>query len=298
MPGRRPARPGRRVYQIHINQKRVAGADARRKKPVTSVYVPKDRSQSYPILFSRTPYSVAPYGEDNYRGALGPSEKFARELFIFVYQDVRGRYLSEGDYVNVTPQRAVKRAQETDESSDTWDTIDWLVKNLPNNNGKVGMWGISYPGFYTSAGLIDAHPALKAASPQAPIADWFIGDDFHHNGTLYLAHMFRFFASFGHPRPVPALPPPAGVQSTPLTGEDAYSFFLNMGPLTNVNEKFFKNDVPFWTEMTQHPAYDEYWKARDLRPHLKNIKPAVMTVGGWFDAEDLFGALNTYQTIE
>jgi putative CocE/NonD family hydrolase len=265
----------------------------------TSVYVPKDQSQPYPILLDRTPYSVAPYGIDNYRGSLGPSEKFARDLFIFVYQDVRGRYLSEGDFADMRPQLPASHGpQDIDESTDTWDTIDWLVKHIPNNNGKVGMWGISYPGFYTAAGIIDAHPALKAASPQAPIADWFIGDDFHHNGVLYLPHMFRFFAGFGHPRPFPTLPPPPGTQSTPLTNQDAYSFFLNLGPLSNINEKYFKNDVPFWTEIARHPDYDAFWQARNLRPHLKNIKPAVMTVGGWFDAEDLFGALNTYKEIE
>ena len=269
------------------------------KRLFTSVYVPKDTHEKYPIMLSRTPYSVSPYGVENYKTALGPSEKFARKLFIFVYQDVRGRYLSEGDFVNMTPHRAVKRGpQDTDESTDTYDTIEWLTHHVPNHNGNVGMWGISYPGFYTAAGIIDAHPALKAASPQAPIADWFIGDDFHHNGTLYLPHMFRFFASFGHPRPVPILPPPAGSQGTALTQQDGYSFFLGLGPLSGVNEKFFKNDVPFWTEMTQHPTYDEFWQARDLRPHLKNIKPVVMTVGGWFDAEDLFGALNTYKEIE
>jgi len=268
------------------------------KKLFTSVYVPKDTSEKYPIMFDRTPYSVSPYGADNYKTALGPSEKFAKENFIFVYQDVRGRYLSEGDFTNMTPHRAVKRGpQDTDESSDTYDTIEWLIKNIPNNNGKVGMWGISYPGFYTSAGIIDAHPALIAASPQAPIADWFIGDDFHHNGTLYLPHMFRFFSGFGHPRPVPTLPSPRSDASA-LTQQDGYSFFLGLGPLSNVNEKYFKQDVPFWTEMTQHGVYDEFWQARDLRRHLKNIKPAVMTVGGWFDAEDLFGALNTYKEIE
>ncbi len=267
------------------------------KRLFTSVYAPKDHSRPYPILLDRTPYSVAPYGIDNYRGSLGPSEKFARDLFIFVYQDVRGRYLSEGEFADMRPQLdAHPSPAAIDESTDTWDTIDWLVKNIPNNNGKAGMWGISYPGFYTAAGIIDAHPALKAASPQAPIADWFIGDDFHHNGVLYLPHMFRFFAGFGHPRPVPSLPP--GAQSTPLTGEDGYSFFLRLGPLANINEKYFKNDVPFWTEMTRHPDYDAFWQARNLRPHLKNIKPAVLTVGGWFDAEDLFGALNTYKAIE
>ncbi len=264
----------------------------------TSVYVPKDVSEKYPIMLDRTPYNVGPYGVDNFKPNLGPSEKFGRENFIFVYQDVRGRFMSEGEFHDMTPHLAVKRGpQDVDESSDTFDTIDWLIKNIPNNNGNVGMWGISYPGFYTSAGIIDAHPALKAASPQAPIADWFIGDDFHHNGTLYLPHMFRFFSGFGHPRPVPIDPSAVPVQP-PAAAQDAYSFFLSLGPLANVNEKYFKNDVPFWNEITQHANYDEFWQARDLRRHLKNIKPAVMTVGGWFDAEDLFGALNTYQTIE
>ena len=269
------------------------------KKLFTAVYVPKDTKEAYPIMLDRTPYNVGPYGVDNFKTLLGPSEKFAREGFIFAYQDVRGRFMSEGEFVNMRPQIAPKKGpQDIDESSDTYDTIDWLVKNVPNNNGKVGMWGISYPGFYTAAGVIDAHPALKAASPQAPITDWFIGDDFHHNGALYLPHMFRFFNFFGHPRPQPTLPPAGSGPAQMLTQEDGYSFFLNLGPLDNINEKYFKNDVPFWTEMTAHAAYDEYWQARDLRRHLKNIKPAVMTVGGWFDAEDLFGALNTYKEIE
>jgi putative CocE/NonD family hydrolase len=267
------------------------------KRLFTSVYVPKDDSQRYPIMLTRTPYNVAPYGPDAYRTALGPSEKFALEGFIFVYQDVRGRYLSEGEFVNVRPQFPNKRGpQDIDESTDTYDTIDWLVKNVRGNNGNVGMWGISYPGFYTSTGIIDAHPALKAASPQAPIADWFVGDDFHHNGALYLPHAFRFFNVFGRPRPEPV----KGEVSKPAPekGPDGYGFFLSLGPLTNVEEKHFKRDVAFWTEMIQHGTYDEFWQARDLRRHLKSIKPAVMTVGGWFDAEDLFGTLKTYETIE
>lgn len=269
------------------------------KKLFTSVYVPKDTSQTCPMMMSRTPYSVAPYGIDNYRANLGPSEIFAREKFIFVYQDVRGRYLSEGEYVNMRPHLDIKRGpQDIDESSDTYDTIDWLVKHIPNNNGRVGMWGISYPGFYTAAGMIDAHPALKAASPQAPISDWFIGDDFHHNGTLYLPHAFGFFRSFGHPRPEPSVSGGTPAVRPDPDQPDGYDFFLRIGPLANVNEKYYKNDVPFWNEMMQHPNYDEYWQARNLRPHLKNIKPAVMTVGGWFDAEDLFGALHVYDSTE
>ena len=265
------------------------------KKLFTSIYTPKDASHPWPIMLTRTPYSVGPYGIDRYPASLGPSDHFQKEGFIFVYQDVRGRYMSEGEFVNVTPHRAVKsKPEEIDESTDTYDTIDWIVKNIPNNNGKVGMWGISYPGFYTAAGMIDAHPALKAASPQAPVSDWFIGDDFHHNGAFYLAHAFRFFDFFGHPRPVPTLPGPRPKSNT----TDAYGYFLEMGPLANFETKYFKGDVAYWSEMMRHPTYDEHWKSRNIRTHLKNIRPAVMTVGGWFDAEDLFGALKVYEAVE
>ncbi|MBZ5602450.1 MAG: CocE/NonD family hydrolase [Acidobacteriia bacterium] len=268
------------------------------KKLFTSIYVPKDDSQKWPIMFDRTPYSVAPYGIDNYKSSLGPNDKWAKEKFIFVYQDVRGRNMSEGTFRDMTPHLDVKRGpNDVDEASDTYDSIDWLVKNVANNNGKVGMWGISYPGFYTAAGVIDAHPALVAASPQAPISDWFIGDDFHHNGALYLPHAYRFFNGFGRPRPEPVIPP-AGRGPADPNWVDAYEFFKRVGPLANIDEKYYKHDVAFWTQMTQHPNYDEFWQARNLRPHLNNIKPAVMTVGGWFDAEDLFGALNVYKSIE
>jgi hypothetical protein len=205
--------------------------------------------------------------------------------------------MSEGQFVNMRPQIDNKRGpSDVDESSDTYDTVDWLLKHVSRNNGKVGIYGISYPGFYTSAGIIDAHPAIKAASPQAPIADWFIGDDFHHNGALYLPHAYLFFSNFGKPRLGPSRPSPA--PQNPERQPDGYPFFLETGPLPNFNEKYLKNDIAFWNEMTRHPNYDEFWQARDLRRHLKKIKPAVMTVGGWFDAEDLFGALNTYKTIE
>jgi uncharacterized protein len=261
-------------------------------KLFTQVYAPKDRAQRYPILMQRTPYSVAPYGEDSYRDPMGPSEWFGKEQYIFVYQDVRGRNHSEGEYLNMTPHKEGKGPKDFDESSDTYDTIDWLVKNIPGNNGKVGMWGISYPGFYVAAGMIDAHPALKAVSPQAPISDWFVGDDFHHNGALYLAHMFRFFNVFGRSR-MSGGGTPATVESN-----DGYRFFLDLGPLSNINKEYFHDDIGFWNDIVAHPDYDAWWKARDLRPHLKNIKPAVMTVGGWFDAEDLFGAINVSKSVE
>jgi putative CocE/NonD family hydrolase len=264
----------------------------------TSIYAPKDQSQRYPILLMRTPYSVAPYGEQAYRSDVGPSALFGRDGYIVVYQDVRGCWMSEGEFVNMRPHLDQKSSpKDIDESTDTFDTIDYLIKQIPNNNGRVGMWGISYPGFYTAAGMIDAHPALKAASPQAPVTDWFTGDDFHHNGALFLPHAFNFLAFFGRPRPEPT-------QTRRSRGgldygtPDGYEFFLKLGALPNANGRFLKDGVPFWNEMMAHATMDEFWKARNLRPHLKNIKPAVMTVGGWYDAENLYGALETYKRTE
>lgn len=263
----------------------------------TAVYVPKDQSRSYPILLTRTPYGVAPYGADSYPDDIGPSALFSREGYIVAYQDVRGKFQSEGEFVNARPHLPVKGdPSEIDESTDAYDTIDWLVKNIPNNNGKVGQWGISYPGFYTSMGMIDAHPALKAASPQAPVTDWFVGDDWRHNGAFFLAHSFNYWTWFGRPRPNPIKKYER--ERFDYAGIDGYDFFLKMGPLSNANARYFKDDVPFWNEMMSHPTYDDFWKARDIRPHLKNIKPAVLNVGGWYDAEDLFGALETYRSVE
>jgi uncharacterized protein len=258
-------------------------------KLFTSVYVPRDVSRSYPILLTRTPYGVAPYGADNYISELGPSPKFGSEGYIVAYQDVRGRNSSEGQFVDVRPYIARKSGpKDIDESSDAYDTVDWLVKNIPRNNGRVGVWGISYPGFYATMAAIDAHPAVKAVSPQAPVTEWFIGDDFHHNGASFLAPAFNFLSVFGRP----------GEPRLELGTTDGYQFFLNLGPLSNVDARYFHGKVRFWTELMQHPNYDDFWKARTPLPHLRNIKPAMMTVGGWFDAEDLWGTLHVYQTIE
>jgi putative CocE/NonD family hydrolase len=261
----------------------------------TAVYVPKDSAQTYPILLTRTPYSVQPYGADNYPDSLKPSPLFAKAGYIFAYQDVRGRWMSEGEFVNMRPHNPAKQdAKDIDESSDTYDTIDWLVKHVPNHNGKVGMWGISYPGFYTAAGMIDAHPALKAASPQAPVTDWFVGDDWHHNGALFLPHIFNFLARFDRPRPEPTRKFTATFDhDTP----DGYDFFLKVGPLSEAGRRFFEGKAAFWDEAMHHGTYDDFWKARNLRQHIKDIKPAVMTVGGWFDAENLFGALEVYRNV-
>ncbi|PIO47450.1 MAG: X-Pro dipeptidyl-peptidase [[Chlorobium] sp. 445] len=260
----------------------------------TSIYVPKDSSKKYPIIMLRTPYSVAPYGEDAYRTSLAPIE-LMREGYIFVYQDVRGRYMSEGEFVNVRPNVPGNATKEIDESSDTYDTIEWLVKNLQTCNGRVGIWGISYPGFYAAAAIPDAHPALKAVSPQAPVTDWWIGDDFHHNGAFFFADAFTFLYSFGKARPQPTT---IGNPPYRFPTPDAYKFFLELGALKNVNQKIFRDSIAFWNDIMNHPDYDNFWKSRTLLPHLKNVTPAVMTVGGWYDAEDLYGPLKVYDAIE
>jgi hypothetical protein len=266
-------------------------------KLFASVYAPKDDSQPYPVLLTRTPYSVKPYGVDVYPDDPGgPLAHYAKERFIFVLEDVRGRYGSEGTFVQVRPQVDVKSGpHDIDESTDAYDTIDWLVRNIPNNNGRVGMMGISYPGFYTAAGMIDSHPALKCASPQAPITDWFVGDDFHHNGAFYLPHAFRWLSRFGQKLEEPTREEPRPFDyKTP----DGYEFYLKLGPLGNIDKTLFKGKVEFWDELMSHANYDEFWRARDLRPHLKNVKSAVMTVGGWYDAEDLFGPLAVFHEVE
>lgn len=268
-------------------------------KLFTSIYIPKDISadKTYPILLNRTPYSVAPYGETLFKNSVGPSPHFARDGYIVVYQDVRGKYMSEGDFEAYRPFIAQKKNKtDVDESSDTYDTIEWLLKNIEGNNGKVGSWGISAPGYYATMTAVDAHPALKVASPQAPVTDWFMGDDRHHNGAFFLMGTFAFLSSYGATRPAPT---PKGAPAFSAYGTpDSYEFYKNLGPLKNVNEKIFKNQNRIWNQMMDNETYNDFWKARTPVPHLKNVKPAVMVVGGWFDQEDLYGPLKTYQAIE
>src|SRR5215472_5799315 len=264
------------------------------------IYEPKDKKQKYPIMFDRTPYSVGPYGRDNFKTLLGPDELFPREGSIFVYEDVRGRYMSEGVYEDVRPYIPNKKANQIDETTDTYDTVDWLIKNVPNNNGRVGVYGIPYPGFYTSLAGIDGHPAIKAISPQAPVSDWFHGDDNHHNGALFLAQNFSFFTGFGQPRPVPTSNNDY-VKPFNYGTQDGYKYYLSVGGLKAFGDAYQKQlgtRIKFWDEMMAHPNYDQFWKDRNIFPNLKNIHAAVMTVGGWYDNEDLFGALGTYQHIE
>ena len=270
-------------------------------KLFTSIYEPKAQTEKYPIMLNRTPYTVSPYGADKFKTSLGPDELFPKEGFIFVYQDVRGKTMSEGEFEDVRPDIDNKTTKDIDESTDTYDTIEWLIKNVSNNNGRVGTYGISYPGFYTSAGSIDSHPALKACSPQAPVSDWFAGDDMHHNGALFLAQNYSFFTFFGQSRPTPnndfAYVKPWKGRET----EDGYDFYKNLGGLKETADYYqtaLGTRIKFWDEMMAHPNYDQYWKDRNILPKLKNITCATMTVGGWYDNEDLYGALKTYQHIE
>ncbi len=268
-------------------------------KLFTIVYTPKDTATRYPMVMQRTCYSIAPYGPDAYAHTIGPDPFMLRDRYIFVYQDVRGRYNSEGTWTNVRPllsdAEKARDSKATDEASDTYDTIDWLLKNVPANNGKVGQWGISYPGFFTTAGALSRHPALVASSPQAPVTDFYF-EDFHHNGALTQGYFYTyplFGIATGGPR-TDAWWEPKMVQQG---HNDDYDFQLGLGPLRTTTDRYYRDNF-FWQQIIQHPDYDAFWQARAVPPHLTGIKHAVMTVGGWFDAEDLYGPLAVYKTIE
>jgi len=261
----------------------------------TSIYLPRDKSEKHPILMIRTPYSAAPYGTGYYTRLWERYYKYyARENYIIVIQDVRGKWMSEGNFVDVRPFIKDKKGNVIDEASDTWDTIDWLVKNLPNNNGKVGVFGISYPGFYATMAAASNHPALKAVSPQAPVTEWFLGDDFHHNGAFFQMDGFSFYSGFGKPRPNPTIVGNTGFQ---FPVRDNYKFYLEAGTLKKLSQ-LMGDSISFWKEMYSHPNYDDWWQARDARRAMYNIKPAMLVVGGLFDAEDCYGAWNLYKAIE
>jgi len=269
-------------------------------KLYTVAYVPRDRSRTWPIMLTRTPYGVS-YGVDNspdvrtqrQASRFAPSMAMVKDGYILVHQDVRGKMMSEGQFVDIRPR--LLNGKGPDEATDAWDTIDFLVKNVPYNSKKVGIWGVSYPGFYAAQAAIDAHPALVAVSPQAPVTEWFLGDDFHHNGALFLMDAFDFYSNFGKARPAPVRTVSWDFDHD--TG-DLYEFFLNLGPIANANTKYFKGQIGFWNDILAHPNRDEWWKARDPRPHYRAVKPAVLTVGGLFDAEDLWGALATYKAFD
>jgi putative CocE/NonD family hydrolase len=267
-------------------------------KLFTSVYMPKDMSVTYPIMVDRTPYSVGPYGEDQYKKSLGPSDDFEKAGYIFVYQDVRGRYESEGTFVEMRPHIDDKKSpKDVDDASDMYDTVDFLLKHVPDNNGKVGIWGISYPGFYTSASIIDSHPAIKAASPQAPMTNLFMGDDAYHGGAFMLSANFGFYANFEPQKnPISAVDAQKVIPFDSGTPDD-YEFYLKAGATENLATKSLKNENWLFNDQLHHDTFDDYWKARNLAPHMKNVKCAVMVVGGWYDAEDLSGPWRTWDAI-
>lgn len=262
----------------------------------TQVYTPRDTSKTYPFLLKQTPYSVGHYGPTDYLNRLAPDEVYLDEGSIFVYQDVRGTFMSEGDFVIMRPLARHKTSpRDTDESTDGFDTIEWLLQNVPNHNGRVGQWGGSYSAWQAVMGMIDRHPALKASVLCASPADMWIGDDFHHNGAFRLMYTFSFVDRSGRPRagPTTAMGPWYDYGTS-----DGYKFFLDLGPLPNINDKCFHHAIPVWNEYLEHGDYDEYWQERNVLPRLTNITHAVLTVAGWFDAEDFYGPMSIYQTIE
>ena len=265
-------------------------------KLFTSIYTPKNSTAKNPILLDRTPYDIEPGGKDRFNYFTLIWSRYLDDNYILVFQDVRGRFMSEGCFEDIRPVIPFrKNEKETDESTDTWDTVDWLVKNVQGSNGNVGIFGVSYPGFYSTMGAINAHPAMKAVSPQAPVTAWFIGDDFHHNGAFFLMDCFSFYSTNGHAFHKPTR---QGFPGFNYPTPDNYEFYLSLGAIKNISPKYLGDSVKFWNDAFAHPDYDDFWKARDPRQYLKNVKPAVMTVGGWFDAEDLYGTLHTYQAIE
>ena len=264
----------------------------------TSIYIPRDTTHRYPVLMSRTPYSVAPYGAD-YKTALGPSgnPRWVDDGYIFVYQDVRGRYYSEGTFRDMTPiLEQHGKPTDVDEGTDAYDTIDWIVKNLPTN-GRVGIYGTSYPGFFTTASCLSRHPALVACSPQAPMTDIWMGDDNFHGGAFLLAHNFSFYTRFGRtPRTQPG---PDASYPLSMGTPDAYSFYLGLEPLGPATRRIMDSaTAPLWQNILTHPSYDTFWRERDVRPHLHDVKAAVLTVGGFYDTEDIHGPWWVYQNIE
>jgi hypothetical protein len=262
----------------------------------TQVYIPRDQSRTYPFLIQRTPFSVQPYGADKYRPKLGPGPKFDRAGYIFVFQDVRGRFQSGGVFVDMRPHIDQPTPGQTDESTDMYDTVEWLLKNVPANNGRVGIWGMSYPGFYTSASIIDSHPAIKAASPEAPMTNLFLGDDAYHNGALMLAQQFQIYANYFKPRADgPVFPSPNPGSFFDYGTSDGYQFFLKRG--TNANNIAALINNPLLNENIRHDTYDDYWQARDISQHLHNVQCPVLIAGGWFDAEDLAGTFRTYRAM-
>jgi putative CocE/NonD family hydrolase len=261
----------------------------------TIVYTPRDTSVTYPVILFRTPYSIAPYGPDEYREPLGPSAEFDRDGYIFVFQDVRGKFRSEGGFEVIRPLDRDAGAERVDESTDNFDTIEWVLANVPNHNGRVGQWGISYPGWQTVMGMVDPHPALVASSPQASPSDMFIGDDWHHNGAFRIMYSFSWLAGNARRRDQPT---EQRSERFDYGTDDGYEFFLAAGTASRIDELFFGSEVPAWRDFIEHPTYDEFWQRQNALLYLDSIRHPVLNVAGWFDTEDFYGPMSIYQTIE
>jgi len=267
------------------------------KKLFTAVYAPKDKTKTYPVLLYRTPYSIRAYGDDFVPlNRMAPSLDFIKDGYIFVFQDLRGTYKSEGEFKIIRPIRSDKNDPVAiDESTDNYDTIDWVLNNIKGHNGKVGQWGISYAGWTTVMGMVDPHPALAASSPQASPSDMFIGDDWHHNGAFRLMYAFNWMDYAAQQRDELTTKTPERFNfGTPW----GYEFFLNAGPTSKLNDKYFDGRLAAWDDFSNHPNYDEFWQRQNALQHMKNIKHPILNVAGWFDSEDFYGPISIYNEIE
>lgn len=251
----------------------------------TIIYAPKNRTASLPIIFTRTPYGIA----GSAASLTGAYAELANEGYIFVFQDIRGRYASEGTFVMLRPMRDRSDPKAVDESSDSYDTIDWLLKAVAGNNGRVGMLGVSYPGWLTVMAMLDPHPALKAVSPQASPADMFLGDDFHHNGAFRLSYGFEYATAMETDK-----------QMTPYTFPqgDLYDWYLGLGSLANVNERLLHGKIPTWTDFASHASYDAFWQRQGVTKYLDRVRVPTLNVAGWWDQEDFYGPVRIYETLE
>lgn len=250
----------------------------------TIIYSPKDRRTTYPILLTRTAYGIGPYGPDDMRETIGPSPAFAAAGYIVVYQDTRGKFESGGEFVH---HRPLTHGAGVDESTDAYDTIEWLLANVDNHNGRVGQWGISWAGWEVSMAMIDAHPALRASSPQVPPQDQFLGDDHHSGGAFQLMYAFAWMANHAMAK-----------QSTKFDygTPDGYEFFLRLGAAANAGA-LFDERVPTWDDYMVHGTYDEYWQARNVPKDLRGVRHPVLLVASWFDAQDFWGPLRMYEAL-
>ncbi len=262
----------------------------------TIVYKPREIVDPVPVMLFRTPYSIGPYEAGEYRNPLGPSAEFDRAGYVFVFQDVRGQFMSEGDFEVIRPLAPVpKRPATADESTDNYDTIEWVLANVEGHNGRVGQWGISYPGWQTVMGMVDAHPALAASSPQASPSDMFIGDDWHHNGAFRIMYSFSWLAGNARRRDAPT---DTRASAFDYGTDSGYDFFLEAGAASNIDDLYFHGEVPAWNDFMEHDTYDDYWQRQNALRYLSGIHHPILNVAGWFDTEDFYGPMSIYRTIE